>query len=249
MSGVFLSHCHSDKPIVRRIAKDLQKYGAVVWIDEAEINVGDSLIQKIREGIDKMEYLAVFLSPESLQSEWVKREVDVAMNQEIEGRRIKVLPILIKNCEIPEFLRGKFFADFRDPAKYDQGLELILKRLGLSLNEGTSKGETLPNVEDGSAQSKKNNRVTYCQRCGTVAGAQSTCTGTYTAHDFVTGSGFIYCSRCGSTVGKKSVCTGTYTHHDFKLATGNVFCRRCGIAAGERSVCTGTHTSHDFVEN
>lgn len=249
MVGVFLSHCHSDKPIVRRIANDLQKNGAIVWIDEAELNVGDSLIQKISEGIDKMDYLAVFLSPESVQSEWVKREVDLAMNQEFKGKRIKVLPLLIKNCELPGFVNGKVFADFRDPAKYDQCLDLILKRLAILPNKMTLTEKTLSNVEGGSAQSIKNKNILYCRRCGEIAGTQSTCTGMYTKHDYVTGNGFIYCSRCGSKVDKKSVCVGTFTHHDFKASTGNVFCRRCGIAAGERSVCIGTYTDHAFVEN
>jgi hypothetical protein len=248
LPGVFLCHAHSDKLIVRRIAKDLQNYSADVWIDEAEINVGDSLIQKIREGIDKMDYLAVFLSPESIQSEWVKRELDVAMNQEIEGRRIKVLPVLIKNCEIPSFLKGKFFADFRNLDEYDSSLQLILRRLALPVNERSPKIGTGRILKEGSSQLTTVNHITYCRRCGTFAGTQTECTGIYTSHDFVTGSGIIYCSRCGATVGKKSECISVYTHHDFRSAKGKVFCRRCGVAIGALSQCTGIYANHDFGE-
>jgi len=95
MSSIFLSHNHDDKPFVRRLAQDLQEAGARVWLDEAEMMIGDSLIEKIRQGIDEMEYLGVILSQNSVKSEWVKREVDVAMNQEIEGKRVKVLPLVI----------------------------------------------------------------------------------------------------------------------------------------------------------
>jgi hypothetical protein len=61
--GVFLSHNWADKDFVRRLAGDLVAAGARVWIDEAEIKVGDSLIEKIRAGIDSMDYVAAILSP------------------------------------------------------------------------------------------------------------------------------------------------------------------------------------------
>lgn len=63
-----------------------------------------------------------------------------------------------------------------------------------------------------------NKEIIYCQQCGEVAGKQSTCTGLFTHHDFITGSGTIYCRRCGAKVGKQSICTGLYIHHDFVSA-------------------------------
>lgn len=52
--SIFLSHNVADKPFVRRIARDLDNQGVRCWVDEAEIKVGDSLIEKIRQGIDKL---------------------------------------------------------------------------------------------------------------------------------------------------------------------------------------------------
>jgi len=127
--SVFLSHTKADKPFARQLGDDLRKAGARIWIDEAEIRVGDSLIAKIREGIDHMDYFAVILSPESVTSEWVKHEVDVAMNQEVESRRVKVLPLLYRSCELPGFLKGKLYADFS--SDYTRGLEQVLRRLEL----------------------------------------------------------------------------------------------------------------------
>lgn len=66
--AIFLSHNHADKPFVRRLAADLGNQGIRYWLDEAEIKVGESLIEKIRTGIDSTEYLAVILSPDSVAS-------------------------------------------------------------------------------------------------------------------------------------------------------------------------------------
>jgi hypothetical protein len=120
--------CHSsrDKEFAGRLSEDLKKEGIRVWIDEAEIKVGDSLIEKIEEGIEEMEYLGVILSPDSVKSNWVTKELNVAMAKEIKRKEVKVLPILYKKCKIPSFLEEKKYADFTKD--YNQGLSELLDR-------------------------------------------------------------------------------------------------------------------------
>ena len=126
---MFLSHSHEDKEFARKLAKDLTARGARVWIDEAEIRIGDSLIEKIREGIDAVEFVAAVLSPVSVKAPWVLRELDVAMNQEIEGRRVKVLPLMYRHCEPPGFLKGKLWADFTAEDYYPESLKKLVATL------------------------------------------------------------------------------------------------------------------------
>lgn len=147
-SGIFLSHSHRDKEFARRFGKDLRGMGIPTWIDDAEIKLGDSLIQKISEGIQTMEYLAVILSTVSVASEWVQREVEIAMTLEIHGRSVKVLPILLEDCDIPSFLIGKVYADFRQPEKYEESFQLVLGRFTKSSegNEDFTRKEILRSV-------------------------------------------------------------------------------------------------------
>lgn len=113
MSSIFLSHNSRDKYFVRKLKDDLKRDGIRVWFDEDEMKVGDSLIDKISEGISTMEYVGVILSKNSVDSVWVKKEVAIAMTEEIRGKKVKVLPILLEDCEIPPFLTDKIYADFR----------------------------------------------------------------------------------------------------------------------------------------
>lgn len=131
MSSIFLSHNHGDKPFVRRLARDLRKLGARVWVDEAEIKIGDSLIEKIQQGLSDMQYVGAVLSPRSVDSPWVTRELDIASNLEIAGRRVRVLPLIIEKCQVPLFLTGKLFADFTRPQNYRAELSKLVDRLGL----------------------------------------------------------------------------------------------------------------------
>lgn len=124
---VFISYNHQDKRFVERLAADLTAFGLSVWWDEWEMRVGDSLIDKINDGITTSSWLAVVLSPHSIQSRWVKRELAAALSMEIESDKVFVLPLLLDDCQLPPFLRDKVFADFK--AAYGDGLSALLKRL------------------------------------------------------------------------------------------------------------------------
>jgi formylglycine-generating enzyme required for sulfatase activity len=134
MTSIFLSHSHADKPFVRKLASDLTHSGVKVWLDEAEILIGDSLIEKISTGIETTAFVGAVLSTNSAGSSWVKKELEIALNEEIDGKRRRVLPILIEDCEIPSFLKGKLYADFRNPDSYQYEFNKLLKSLGINID-------------------------------------------------------------------------------------------------------------------
>lgn len=117
---------------MRKLAEELQSAGVPIWIDEAELNIGDSLITKISNAIFNTDFLGAILSHNSVASSWVQLELEQAMTQEIKGRKVKVLPILIEKCEIPVFLAHKIYADFTDPNKYNETFLKLLTALGAS---------------------------------------------------------------------------------------------------------------------
>ena len=131
--GLFLSHTAVDKPFVRQLRNDLLAHGVErVWLDEAEIDIGDSLVAKIEEGMKLSRYIAVVLSRKSIDALWVKKELDVAMNREIASGEVVVLPLLYEECELPEFLKGKLYADFSKPEDYEEVLGKLLRRLRIA---------------------------------------------------------------------------------------------------------------------
>ena len=126
---VFLSHSWNDKPMARQLAGALEERGVAVWVDDAEMHLGDSLIEKIGEAILSVEYLVAMLSRASVSSEWVSRELEIAINEEIEGRRVVVLPVLVEDCQLPPFLRGKLRADLRSLDNLDRVADDICARV------------------------------------------------------------------------------------------------------------------------
>jgi hypothetical protein len=143
--SVFLSHNHGDKDFVKKLARDLENHGVRLWLDEAEMKVGDSLMNKIREGIDSVDFFAVILSPNSVQAPWVVNELDVAMNHQINGKAIKVLPILLKECELPGFLVGKLYGDFKNEDQYAESFRKLINSIGLVFNKSVLSSERSSN--------------------------------------------------------------------------------------------------------
>lgn len=124
---VFISHSHQDKDFVDKLAGQLVRHKAWVWLDRWELRAGDSLIDKIQSAIKTASALIVVLSKASLASNWCQKELNAGLIRELEERHVVVLPLLLENCDIPMFLREKKYADFR--TNFDDGLQETLRAI------------------------------------------------------------------------------------------------------------------------
>jgi len=116
---VFLCHSSSDRTAVHRIAKSLVDKGCRVWLDAWEIRIGDNIVAKINDGLASSDLLAVALSREAINSEWVMNEWTAKFIMAAGTQNVTVLPLLLEDCTIPPLLRPLRYADFRSPNEYD----------------------------------------------------------------------------------------------------------------------------------
>lgn len=92
---VFICHAGPDKEAVARpLAQTLERQGFSVWLDEAEIRWGDSLTQKVNEGLKSSRFVVVVLSESFLERPWPQRELDAALNQEAASGEVRVLALI-----------------------------------------------------------------------------------------------------------------------------------------------------------
>lgn len=124
---LFISHSSRDKAIANLIYADLVELGHNPWLDQWDIQVGQSIPGEIQKGLEECDYVLVLMSPDSVASTWVSAEWQTIFWDEVNMSKNKVLPLLIKDCEIPTFLKVKKYADFR--TNYDDGLEQIISVL------------------------------------------------------------------------------------------------------------------------
>ena len=123
----FLSYSHEDKDFAQMIAQKLMESGIDVWWDKWEILIGDSLIQKIfMEGLSKADIFLIILSNASVNSNWVKQELDHAIIKKIEGVT-RILPIVKEKCDIPPPLRTLLWVDLS--TDIDAGIQKLVKSI------------------------------------------------------------------------------------------------------------------------
>lgn len=137
---IFISYNHSDKDTAESLAKILVQAKQNVWIDQWELNAGDSLIEKIEEALGGADAILVLLSKNSTQSEWCKKELRSGLVRELEEKSVLVIPIVLDDCEIPLFLREKLWIDLRKDK--DQQLALLLRSLERISNPAQSRIES-----------------------------------------------------------------------------------------------------------
>jgi TIR domain len=122
---IFISYAHNDKAFVDKLAVSLIKHDAHVWVDTWELNVGDSILNRVQEAIQSSSALLIVLSKASIASEWCKKELSAGLMRELDEKKVIVLPVLVEDCEIPVFLREKMYADFRKD--YKVGLKALVE--------------------------------------------------------------------------------------------------------------------------
>lgn len=114
MSKVFISHSSKDKRFARTLKDDLNENSIETWFDEDQLDLGDSLIEKLEKALEESTHFLIILSQNSINSDWVKFELNKAIKQADNSIMSKVIPIKYKKCEIPNELSGLLYADLSD---------------------------------------------------------------------------------------------------------------------------------------
>ncbi|MDO9519210.1 MAG: toll/interleukin-1 receptor domain-containing protein [Pseudohongiella sp.] len=123
----FLSHSSADKPFIRQLAADLTANGIGVWLDEQRIRVGDSIPDKIAQGLAESDYFLIGMSQKSSESAWVQKELNNALMSEVQRRNVHVLPLKLDDTSMPQIISDKKYADFSK--SYKAGLDELLTAL------------------------------------------------------------------------------------------------------------------------
>jgi len=94
---VFVSHSSKDKGFVQNFSLDLRRLGFTVWYDDWGIAIGDSIVEKVFEGLNSSDTLIIVLSPNSIDSRWVREELNTAVMRRLSENDIRILPVLIES--------------------------------------------------------------------------------------------------------------------------------------------------------
>lgn len=146
---IFLSHNHNDEEWTGRLAARLEQEQwrgrkLKVFFSPWDIRPGQSIPKEIERGLLKSRKVGLVMSPEAMGSAWVELERLVTTHMDISERQERLIPLYLRDCEIPALLRPILSIDFRDPSRFEEGYRKLLAVI---------KGEPLPRGSSSSSDS------------------------------------------------------------------------------------------------
>lgn len=126
MANVFISHRSDDKDLAEKLAVDIKDAGHVVWLDIWEINLGDQIVERMNEGLEGSAYVVLCYSASGM-APWINIEWTSALSRQLNGEKVKVLPVKLSGDKIPAILAGTKYADLIK--NWSQGIVDLLKAI------------------------------------------------------------------------------------------------------------------------
>lgn len=90
--------------MVRRISAALSPHGPRTWLDERELLPGDSLFGRIESAISDSDCVLAFITQSSVDSSWVRDELNAFLALEKGRSRPLVIPVILDSTPPPPFL-------------------------------------------------------------------------------------------------------------------------------------------------
>ena len=99
---IFVSHASADDSFVATLRRELAAHHLPVWVDSRQLRGGDKLKPEIKKAIETASQVIVVLSPHTVNSPWVRREIKLALavekRRQAEGYR--VIPLLLPGLTV-----------------------------------------------------------------------------------------------------------------------------------------------------
>ncbi|HKO99962.1 MAG TPA: toll/interleukin-1 receptor domain-containing protein [Pyrinomonadaceae bacterium] len=144
----FISYSVRDGEFAQRLHRDLSRAGIRCWFAPQALRIGDSVTQKIDRAVVVYDKMLLILSESSIKSDWVKKEVELALEREREQHSQVLFPIRLddnvlttESAFLTQIL-GRHIGDFRDwtnQSFYRKALSRLIRDLTFSLTSETYK--------------------------------------------------------------------------------------------------------------
>jgi nucleoside phosphorylase len=124
---VFISYSSEDREFADRIKTAVRQKGLRVWIDKEQIVAGDLFVGNIEEGLEKSASIAILISPDSIESGWVRQESLRAISLSVRTKgEVSVIPVLVGKATVPGLLANRSWVDFQDGSQFDAKIRELI---------------------------------------------------------------------------------------------------------------------------
>ena len=127
---VFLSHSGLDREFAEKIVELLRHHGVPVWYAPGSIRGSQQWYDEIGDALERCDWFVILLSPNSMRSKWVKRELVFALDEDRYEKCI--IPVVIQAGNYRRFtwaLSSYQLVDFTED--FEKGCRALLRIWGI----------------------------------------------------------------------------------------------------------------------
>lgn len=110
---IFVSHSSRDKAAALQLATTLNMCAVDAWLDDWELEIGHSLTDEIAKAMTDSRFIAILITENYNKTVWTKTEYKKALAREQREGRTVMLPLIVGQAEIPDFLEDRLYIDLR----------------------------------------------------------------------------------------------------------------------------------------
>ena len=148
---VFISHSSRDKWIARKLSEEINSLGCKTFLDEKDIETGESIDETIHSHLFESDDFLLLLSPDSVKSQWVLIELGGALALK---KRVVVILLYLGANDIPQPINNYLARDINEIDKYYDELKKKLSGKPVADDKGITKSAK-------AAKEKKEKKPTF----------------------------------------------------------------------------------------
>ncbi len=128
---VFISNSPADRPWVESsLLPRLKEIGLRVCTAWADFEIGAPTLVNSERAVDRSRHTLIVMTPDWLNSQWNEFEALLTSNADPAARQRRLIPLLLKPCQIPPHISMINRADFSDEAHQSAEMTRLLRSLG-----------------------------------------------------------------------------------------------------------------------
>jgi len=143
---LFLCHNGADKDWVRHLAEQVESETfdgrpdgrpLRVFFDEWDIDVGENVVLRLNDGLQRARYVGIVLSPDMLRAPWPALEWTDVVAGDPTNRRNRLIPIFLRDgaekngerIELPAPFKALHWLDFRQAKQFKSSYQRLIRKL------------------------------------------------------------------------------------------------------------------------
>ena len=130
---IFLSHSSQDEPMLRKLAALLTNHGLPVFFGPENIAGAQQWQNEILNALQRCDWFVVILSPNAINSMWVKREVAYALQDP--RYQDHIVPLQYRECDLGSLKWLSLFQMINFGGDFKSGCRELLRVWGIGLRE------------------------------------------------------------------------------------------------------------------